>query len=149
MTTSTGFHDAFDAHACFMRLKEAGMPEKQAHVLADGLRKSLELQKTTLEKERRERAEHKARRQKLATKQDLAREIEKVRLDIEALRNETTTRISEITGKLSETASNIEQAKSGLIKWQIGFAITVLSLMAGGLGGLLYIMARALKWTGF
>ncbi len=133
----------FDALDYFTRLKEAGVPEKQAHVITDGLQKILEIQNAAFEKERRKREEQdKAKRLELATKQDLALEIEKVRLDIKALRNETTS-------KISETSIKIEQAKSSLIKWQIGIAIAVLSIMAAGLGGLLYSMARALKWTGF
>lgn len=140
MTPHTSTFDALDY---FTRLKEAGVPEEQAQVITEGLQKSLEIQNAAFEKERRKREEEdEAKRLELVTKQDLALEIGKVRLDIEALRNETTS-------KLSETSIKIEQAKSSLIKWQIGIAITVLSLMAGGLGGLLYSMARALKWTGF
>lgn len=133
MTTLTITFDALDY---FSRLKEAGVPEEQAHVIADGLQKSLEIQNAAFENACKKWEEQdETKRQELATKQDLALEIEKVRLGIEALRNETTN-------KISDTMVKIEQAKSSLIKWQIGIAITALSIMAGGLGGLVYIMAE-------
>ena len=95
----------------FSRLKEAGVPEEQAHVIADGLQKSLEIQNAAFENARKKWEEQdETKRQELATKQDLALEIEKVRLGIEALRNETTN-------KISDTMVKIEQAKSSLIKF--------------------------------
>ena len=66
MTTATITFDALDY---FTRLKEAGVPEDQAKLIADGVVKSMELQSAAFQKELDKRDE--ATIKSLATKEDL------------------------------------------------------------------------------
>ena len=66
MATATITFDALDY---FTRLKEAGVPEDHAKLIADGLAKGMELQRAAFKKELDKRDE--ATIKSLATKEDL------------------------------------------------------------------------------
>ena len=87
---------AFDTHRFVKRLTECGFTEQQAETLAD---------------------EHVALlNANLATKAD----VEALRADIDALRQETK---ADIEALRQETKANIESAKSDLLKWLFGALI--------------------------
>ena len=80
MTTATITFDALDY---FTRLKEAGVPEDQAKLIADGVVKSMEVQSAAFQKELDKRYE--ATIKSLATKEDLKdMELRLVKLQIRA-----------------------------------------------------------------
>ena len=87
---------AFDTHRFVKRLTECGFTEQQAETLAD---------------------EHVALlNANLATKAD----VEALRADIDALRQETKAGIEALR---QETKADIESAKSDLLKWLFGALI--------------------------
>ena len=94
---------AFDTHRFVKRLTECGFTEQQAETLAD---------------------EHVALlNANLATKAD----VEALRADIDALRQETKADIARVEADIEalrqETKANIESAKSDLLKWLFGALI--------------------------
>ena len=76
-------------------------------------------------------AKDEALRKELATKADLAVAQANLELKIEQARKE------------------IEQARSSLLRWQIGIGAAILTLMGSGFGAIIYILAKALGWAGF
>lgn len=84
-------------------------------------------------------------RKERATKDDFAGirlEIEKVRRGIEQLRRE-------MEQLHSGTNSKIDQARSELVRWQIGIGIGLGIVMLTGFGILGGIMAKGFGWLGF
>ena len=120
MTTIT-----FDSLDYFEKLKDAGFTEKQAKVQADVMRQQTEAQRVALQTAL-DRYDETSRKD-LATRGDL----QDVRLEIEKVRKE------------------IRETELRLIKWQLGIAAGIVSVMLTGFGALVAIMAKGFGWLGF
>lgn len=120
MTTTT-----FDPLAYFEKLKEAGVPEPQARVQAEGMRAQSEAIHAAIKNY------DESRKRELVTKGDLQdtrlkleKEIQEVRLEVEKVRADLTVEIKTMENRL--------------LKWQIGIAVTIL-----------VVMAKGFNWLGF
>ena len=86
-----------------------------------------------------------ARKKELAIRDDFAGtrlEMKKVRREIEQIRRE-------MEQLRSETNSKIDQARSDLIRWQMGISIGLGTAMLTGFGILGAVMAKGFGWLGF
>ena len=104
----------FDALDYFERLKAAGVPEAQAKVQAETLRRQAKYDE--------------ASRKDLATKgdiQDVRTEIQDVRTEIQDVRNE-----------VQDVRLEMKSMEMRLLKWQIGIAAATITIMAKGFGWL-------------
>ncbi len=116
----------FDALDYFERLKAAGVPEAQAKVQAETLRRQADAQAAALQKALDKYDE--ASRKDLATKgdiQDVRTEIQDVRTEIQDVRNE-----------VQDVRLEMKSMEMRLLKWQIGIAAATITIMAKGFGWL-------------
>ncbi len=109
----------FDALDYFERLKAAGVPEAQAKVQAETLRRQADAQAAALQRALDKYDE--ASRKDLATKGD----IQDVRTEIQDVRNE-----------VQDVRLEMKSMEMRLLKWQIGIAAATITIMAKGFGWL-------------
>lgn len=136
-----------DTLGYFDRLTTAGVPEAQARIQAELFREQADFQ--TRELQRTLEKYDETRRKDLATKgdvQDVRLEIEKVRAETERVRAELKTDIERVRAELK---TDIEKVKYDLLKWQIGLAVGIVTIMATGFGTMAMIMAKGFGWIGF
>lgn len=119
---------AFDALACFDRLKAAGVSEALARIQAEILREHSEL----CAREIRQAIEKydESKRVELATKVD----VQDVRLEVEKVRAE----VEKVRGKVEKVRAEVERTKFDLLKWQLAGWVTLAA-----------IMAKGFNWLGF
>ena len=123
----------FDALDYFERLKAAGVPEAQAKVQAETLRRQADAQAAALQRALDKYDE--ASRKDLATKgdiQDVRTEIQDVRTEIQDVRNE----VQDVRLEIEKVRAGVERAKYDLLKWQIGGWVALAAVMAKGFGWL-------------
>ena len=124
MTTIT-----FDSLDYFEKLKNAGVPEAQAKVQADVMRQQTEAQRAALQTAL-DRYDETSRKE-LATRGDVRETELRLQAEIEKVRKE------------------IQGTETRLIKWQLGIAAGIVSVMLTGFGAMATIMAKSLGWLGF
>ena len=124
MTTIT-----FDSLDYFEKLKNAGVPEAQAKVQADVMRQQTEAQRAALQTAL-DRYDETSRKE-LATRGDVRETELRLQAEIETVRKE------------------IQGTETRLIKWQLGIAAGIVSVMLTGFGAMVTIMAKSLGWLGF
>ena len=112
----------FDSLDYFEKLKDAGFTEKQAKVQADVMRQQTEAQRAALQTAL-DRYDETSRKE-LATSGDV---------------RETELRLQK----------EIRETELRLIKWQLGIAAGIVSVMLTGFGAMATIMAKSLGWSGF
>ena len=130
----------FDSLGYFERLKDAGVPEPQARVQADALRQQTEAQRVALQSAL-DRYDGTSRRE-LATKGDIQDLRGELKEDIQNVR-------SELKGDIQDVRIEMKGMELRLLKWQIGLAVSILSFMLAGFGGLAAVMAKGFGWQGF
>ena len=129
----------FDALDYFERLKAAGVPEAQAKVQAETLRRQADAQAAALQRALDKYDE--ASRKDLATKgdiQDVRTEIQDVRTEIQDVRNE-----------VQDVRLEMKSMEMRLLKWQLGIAAALGSFTLAGFGTLAVVMAKGFGWLGF
>lgn len=150
-----------DTLGYFDRLTTAGVPEAQARIQAELFREQADFQTRELQQTLEKYDE--TRRKDLATKgdiQDVRLEIEKVRSETAKVRSETEKVRSEtekvraelktdIEKVRAELKTDIERVRYDLLKWQIGLAAGIMTIMATGFGTMGMIMAKGFGWIGF
>ena len=126
----------FDALGSFEELKNVGFTEAQAKVQASALQTALN-------------RHDEASRKELATRGDLQdvrtelkEDIQNVRLEVEKVRAQS--REAEL-----RLQKEIQGTETRLIKWQLGIAAGIVSVMLTGFGAMVTIMAKSLGWLGF
>ena len=126
----------FDSLDYFEKLKDAGFTEAQAKVQASALQTALN-------------RHDEASRKELATRGDLQdvrtelkEDIQNVRLEVEKVRAQS--REAEL-----RLQKEIQGTETRLIKWQLGIAAGIVSVMLTGFGAIVAIMAKSLGWSGF
>ena len=124
MTTIT-----FDSLDYFEKLKDAGFTEAQAKVQADVMRQQTEAQRAALQTAL-DRYDETSRKE-LATRGDVRETELRLQAEIEKVRKE------------------IQGTETRLIKWQLGIAAGIVSVMLTGFGAMVTIMAKSLGWLGF
>lgn len=151
-----------DTLGYFDRLMTAGVPEAQARIQAELFREQADFQARELQEAIKQYDE--ARSRELATRgdvHDVLLGVEKVRAelktDIEKIRSELKTDIEKVRSELktdiekvrSELKTDIAKVKYDLLKWQIGLAVGIVTIMATGFGTMGMIMAKGFNWPGF
>lgn len=118
-----------DTLGCFDRLMTAGVPEAQAGIQAELFREQADFQARELQEAIKQYDE--ARSRELATRGD----VHNVLLEVEKVRSELKTDIAKV--------------KYDLLKWQIGLAVGIVTIMATGFGTMGMIMAKGFNRPGF
>lgn len=118
-----------DTLGYFDRLMTAGVPEAQARIQAELFREQADFQARELQEAIKQYDE--ARSRELATRGD----VHNVLLEVEKVRSELKTDIAKV--------------KYDLLKWQIGLAVGIVTIMATGFGTMGMIMAKGFNRPGF
>ena len=113
----------FDALDYFERLKAAGVPEAQAKVQAETLRRQADAQAAALQRALDKYDE--------ASRKDLA-----TRGDLQDVRTELKQDIQDVRLEIEKVRAGVERAKYDLLKWQIGGWVALAAVMAKGFGWL-------------
>lgn len=117
-----------DTLGYFDRLMTAGVPEAQARIQAELFREQADFQARELQEAIKQYDE--ARSRELATRGD----VHNVLLEVEKVRSELKTDIAKV--------------KYDLLKWQIGLAVGIVTIMATGFGTMGMIMAKGFNRPG-
>ena len=144
----------FDSLDYFEKLKDAGVPEAQAKVQASALQTALN-------------RHDEASRKDLATRGDLQdvrtelkEDIQNVRTELQNVRTELKEDIQDVRLEVEKVRAQsreselrlqkeIQGTETRLIKWQLGIAAGIVSVMLTGFGAIATIMAKSLGWSGF
>lgn len=129
-----------DTLGYFDRLMTAGVPEAQARIQAELFREQADFQARELQEAIKQYDE--ARSRELATRGD----VHNVLLGVEKVRSELKTDIEKVR---SELKTDIAKVKYDLLKWQIGLAVGIVTIMAMGFGTMGMIMAKGFNRPGF
>ena len=162
----------FDSLDYFEKLKDAGVPEAQAKVQANALQTALNRHDEASRKElatrgdlQDVRSELKEEIQNVRTelkediqnvrneiqdvRTELKEDIQDVRLEVEKVRAQSRESELRLQAEIEKVRKEIQGTETRLIKWQLGIAAGIVSVMLTGFGAIVVIMAKGLGWSGF
>ena len=162
----------FDSLDYFEKLKDAGVPEAQAKVQANALQTALNRYDEASRKElatrgdlQDVRSELKEEIQNVRTelkediqnvrneiqdvRTELKEDIQNVRLEVEKVRAQSRESELRLQAEIEKVRKEIQGTETRLIKWQLGIAAGIVSVMLTGFGAMATIMAKSLGWSGF
>ena len=162
----------FDSLDYFEKLKDAGVPEAQAKVQANALQTALNRHDEASRKElatrgdlQDVRSELKEEIQNVRTelkediqnvrneiqdvRTELKEDIQNVRLEVEKVRAQSRESELRLQAEIEKVRKEIQGTETRLIKWQLGIAAGIVSVMLTGFGAMATIMAKSLGWSGF
>ena len=162
----------FDSLDYFEKLKDAGVPEAQAKVQANALQTALNRYDEASRKElatrgdlqdvrselkediQNVRTELKEEIQDVRTeiqnvRTELKEDIQDVRLEVEKVRAQSRESELRLQAEIEKVRKEIQGTETRLIKWQLGIAAGIVSVMLTGFGAMATIMAKSLGWSGF
>ena len=162
----------FDSLDYFEKLKDAGVPEAQAKVQANALQTALNRHDEASRKElatrgdlQDVRSELKEEIQNVRTelkediqnvrneiqdvRTELKEDIQDVRLEVEKVRAQSRESELRLQAEIEKVRKEIQGTETRLIKWQLGIAAGIVSVMLTGFGAMATIMAKSLGWSGF
>ena len=162
----------FDSLDYFEKLKDAGVPEAQAKVQANALQTALNRYDEASRKElatrgdlQDVRSELKEEIQNVRTelkediqnvrneiqdvRTELKEDIQDVRLEVEKVRAQSRESELRLQAEIEKVRKEIQGTETRLIKWQLGIAAGIVSVMLTGFGAMATIMAKSLGWSGF
>ena len=162
----------FDSLDYFEKLKDAGVPEAQAKVQANTLQTALNRYDEASRKElatrgdlqdvrselkediQNVRTELKEEIQDVRTeiqnvRTELKEDIQDVRLEVEKVRAQSRESELRLQAEIEKVRKEIQGTETRLIKWQLGIAAGIVSVMLTGFGAMATIMAKSPGWSGF
>ena len=162
----------FDSLDYFEKLKDAGVPEAQAKVQANALQTALNRYDEASRKDlatrgdlQDVRSELKEEIQNVRTelkediqnvrneiqdvRTELKEDIQDVRLEVEKVRAQSRESELRLQAEIEKVRKEIQGTETRLIKWQLGIAAGIVSVMLTGFGAMATIMAKSLGWSGF
>ena len=80
---------------------------------------------------------------------ELKEDIQDVRLEVEKVRAQSRESELRLQAEIEKVRKEIQGTETRLIKWQLGIAAGIVSVMLTGFGAMATIMAKSLGWSGF
>ena len=144
----------FDSLDYFEKLKDAGVPEAQAKVQANALQTALNRYDEASRKDLATRGDLQDVRSELKeeiqnVRTELKEDIQDVRLEVEKVRAQSRESELRLQAEIEKVRKEIQGTETRLIKWQLGIAAGIVSVMLTGFGAMATIMAKSLGWSGF
>ena len=144
----------FDSLDYFEKLKDAGVPEAQAKVQANTLQTALNRYDEASRKDLATRGDLQDVRSELKeeiqnVRTELKEDIQDVRLEVEKVRAQSRESELRLQAEIEKVRKEIQGTETRLIKWQLGIAAGIVSVMLTGFGAMATIMAKSLGWSGF